>query len=60
MKEQFMSIFDELDKIISQKYDELNQCASDQKEKEAELARNKKILSWIQECMSEISGILEM
>lgn len=60
MKEQFMGIFDELDKIISQKYDELNQCASDQKEKEAELARNKKILSWIQECMSEISGILEM
>lgn len=60
MKEQFMSIFDELDKLISQKYDELNQCASDQKEKEATLDHNKKILSWIQECMSEINGILEM
>lgn len=60
MKEQFMAIFDELDKIISQKYDELNQCASDQKEKEAELARNKKILNWIQGCMLEISGILDM
>lgn len=60
MKEQFMAIFDELDKIISQKYDELNQCASDQKEKEAELARNKKILNWIQECMAEISRILDM
>ena len=60
MKEQFMSIFDELDKLISQKYDELNQCSSDQKEKEAKLARNKKILSWIQECITEINGILEM
>lgn len=60
MKQQFMAIFDELDKIISQKYDELKHCASDQEEKEAELARNEKILKWIQDCMDEINGILEM
>lgn len=60
MKEQFMNIFNELDKIIAQKYDELNECASDQKEKEAALAHNKKILSWIEDCLSEINGILEM
>lgn len=60
MKAQFMRIFDELDQLISRKYDELNQCAADQEEKETELARNRKILKWIQECTKEVSGILEM
>ncbi len=60
MKQQFMVIFDKLDKIIEEKYDELNKCAFDQEKKEAELTRNKKILNWIQECTDEINRILDM
>ena len=60
MKAQFMKIFDELDQLISRKYDELNQCAADQEAKEEALARNSRILSWIEECDKEIKGILEM
>ncbi|MEG1618175.1 MAG: dynamin family protein [Eubacterium sp.] len=60
MKEQFSRIFSELDKIISLKYDELEQCATDQTAKEAKLQENQKILSWIEACMSEINTILDM
>lgn len=60
MKAQFMKIFDELDQLISRKYDELNQCAADQEAKEEALARNSRILNWIEECDKEIKGILEM
>lgn len=60
MKEQFSRIFAELDDIISAKYDELEQCATDQTAKEAKLQENKKILTWIETCMSEINTILDM
>lgn len=60
MKEQFSRIFGELDAIISAKYDELEQCATDQTTKEANLQENQRILSWIEGCMSEINTILDM
>lgn len=60
MKAQFTKIFDELDKLIQQKYTELEQCAYDQKLKEAELERNKKLLGWIESCKAEIDEILEI
>ena len=60
MKAQFTVMFDELDGLIQQKYTELEQCASDQKTKEAELEKNKKILAWIETCNSEIEGILNI
>jgi len=60
MKEQFSELFDELDKLIQQKYTELEECASDQKKKEKELNNNKKILAWIEACSNEIDQILEI
>ena len=60
MKAQFTDIFDELDKLIQQKYTELEQCASDQKTKEAELEKNKKLLAWIEACKKEIEEILNI
>ena len=60
MKAQFTDIFDELDKLIQQKYTELEQCANDQKTKEAELERNKKLLAWIETCKQEIEEILNI
>lgn len=60
MKEQFMDMFDDLDRLIEQKYDELEKCANDQKAKEAELEENKKLLGWIEACKAEIDEILDM
>lgn len=60
MKIQFTEIFDELDELIQQKYTELEQCANDQKTKEAELEKNKKLLRWIEACKSEIDDILNI
>lgn len=60
MKMQFTEIFDELDKLIQQKYTELEQCANDQRTKEAELEKNKKLLTWIEACKSEINDILNI
>lgn len=60
MKKQFTTIFDELDEIIAQKYDELEMCASDQKAKEEELEKNRKLLGWIEACKAEINEILDM
>mgnify|MGYP003086919018 FL=1 len=60
MKSQFTSIFDELDIIIKKKYTELEMCATDQKTKEAELEKNKKILTWIESNKAEIEGILNI
>ena len=60
MKSQFTSIFDELDVIIKKKYTELEMCATDQKTKEAELEKNKKILTWIESNKAEIEEILNI
>lgn len=60
MKIQFSHIFAELDELIAAKYEELKQCALDQSEKEAILKANKKLLSWIEEKMSDINTILDM
>ena len=60
MKEQFKDIFDKLDQLIAQKYEELAACAGAQKSKEAELEQNRKLLGWIEACKAEIDGILEL
>ena len=60
MKAQFSDIFNELDKIIKAKYDELALCASDMKEKEAALEHNKNVLDWIVYNQNEIDNILNM
>ena len=60
MKRQFTVIFDELDALIQEKYTELEMCATDQKTKEAELEKNKKLLTWIEACKKEIEEILNI
>lgn len=60
IKNQFMELFDELDQIIRQKYTELEECAGDQKTKEAELEKNRKLLAWIETCKAEIDEALEI
>jgi GTPase Era involved in 16S rRNA processing len=60
MKDQFSKLFDELDNLIQEKYTELEECASDQKTKEEELNKNKKLLAWIEACRTEIDQILDI
>ena len=60
MKKQFTELFDELDVLIQEKYTELEQCANDQKTKEEELEKNKRLLSWIEANRAEIDSILDI
>ena len=60
MKDQFTAMFDELDMIIKEKYDELDKCANDQQAKEAELKKNKETLERIGKFNSEIDSILDI
>ena len=60
MKEQFKAIFAELNALIKEKYTELEQCALEQHNKEAELEENRKLLNWIEACQKEIEDILEI
>lgn len=60
MKKQFMLMFDELDKLVKEKYTELEKCATDKEIKEAELEKNKKVLLWIEECQKEIDEIVNI
>lgn len=60
MKEQFTDLFDELDLFIQEKYTELEQCANDQKTKEEELEKNKKLLLWIEKNKEEIDNVLNI
>lgn len=60
MKIQFTEFFDDLDEMIQEKYTELEQCANDQKTKEQELEKNRKILSWIETCKKEMDDVLDI
>ena len=60
MKKQFMIMFDELDKLIAQKYSELEEFSKGQQLKEQELENNRKILAWIEDCCDKIDGTLEI
>lgn len=60
MKHQFSVLFDELDKIIAEKYEELERCATEQSEKEERLKENQKLLQWIETNMTEINSILDV
>ena len=60
MKKQFIAQLSVLDQLIKKKYNELEQCAKDQKNSEEALEKNKQLLGWIETCMSEIDSILDM
>lgn len=60
LKQQFSDSFDELDKLITDKYAELEACANDQKQKEEELKRSRDILAWIESNKKEMDEILDI
>lgn len=60
MKEQFGRIFAELDAFIDEKYEELQACAADEEQKNANLAANKRLLEEIEKSIAEIDTVLDM
>ena len=60
MKEDFSRSFDELDRIIQSKYEELEKCAKDQKAQENQLEDTRAVLQWIETCQHEIDEILDI
>ena len=60
MKKQFINSLEKLDQLITQKYEELEQCAKDQKTREEELKKSRDILEWIEANKNQIDSILDM
>ncbi len=60
MKKQFINSLEKLDQLITQKYEELEQCANDQKTREEELKKSRDILEWIEANKNQIDSILDM
>ncbi len=60
LKKQFADSFDELDHLIAAKYTELDSLATNQKEKEQELEKNRRILKWIEDNKNEMNGLLDI
>ena len=58
MKAQFFRIFDKLDDVIKARYQELEECATDQSKQEDRLRENQAVLEWIETCIAEINDIL--
>jgi len=60
MKAQFKDMFDMLDKVIADKYNELNMISADQEKMAEKMAENQKILEWLEACVNEINTVLDI
>lgn len=60
MNAKFSEMLDQADELIVQKYKELEACVMDQKNREAELEKNRKVLGWIEANKNQIDKILDM
>jgi len=60
IKDQFSDMFDKLDEVIMEKYNELEKCATDQKEKEKHLEESRRLLRWIEGNKAEIDAVLDV
>ena len=59
MKAQFTAMFDELDRIIQEKYDELEQAAADEQSRQAMLEKNRETLNWIETCQKQVNEAID-
>ncbi len=60
IKAQFNVLFEKLDKLIVEKYAELNSYADSEKTSKEELEKNKGILNWIEGNINEINDLLDI
>ena len=59
-KEQFARMFDKLDELIKEKYEELEAVSADKEAKDEILEKNRALLHWIEECKNAIDDALNI
>ena len=59
-KEQFAKMFDKLDILIKEKYQELEEAADKQHASEETLKKNRELMNWLEECKAEIDDALNI
>ena len=60
IKREFSKKFDELDQVLQQKLNELQECASDEKNAERRIRESQERLDWLENVQNEINAILEI
>ena len=60
IKKDFASKFDELDRVLKAKLDELKACAMDEKIAEKKLEESRQKLAWLENIQSRVNAILEI
>ena len=60
IKEAFASKFDELDKLLKNKLNELKECATDEKKAQQKLEEAQRRLDWLEEIRGKVNAILEI
>ena len=60
IKKDFASKFDELDRVLKAKLDELKSCALDEKATEKKLEESRNKLAWLEDIQSRVNSILEI
>ena len=60
IKKDFAGKFDELDKVLKAKLDELKTCATDEQAAEERLADSKKKLEWLEDIQARVNSILDI
>lgn len=60
IKKNFAGKFDELDKVLKAKLDELKACATDEQTAEERLADSKKKLEWLEDIQARVNSILDI
>ena len=56
----FARMFDKLDKLIKEKYEELEAASADKEAKDEILEKNRALLNWIEECKNAIDDALNI
>ena len=60
MRKQLMDMLDNLNDIIKEKYEELNNCASEKANREKEIEENQKRLNWLLKIQKAIDDLLDI
>lgn len=60
IREAFAKKFDELDKLLSEKLDELKTCATDEKKAQKKLEEAQSRLEWLDDIRGKVNAILEI
>lgn len=60
IKKDFADKFEELDKVLQKKLDQLKACATDEKAAEAKLEDSRRKLEWLEDIQSRVNAILDI